>query len=266
LCYKWTDSCASRMSEGEWVLVFVPGSSPGCPILLCSPTPEQGEPSVHKPGRINRQWFIPGCKLQGETIPWMARFSVIVLMSASTWRIMQQREGLNWSLWLFKSSLNHPLYASICVRVHHSLMSMLKTWFLPAMGSFDLFQKNNFWIKKCWKHRNIIVHSCWFYFNRNNLVAHSFLLSFEGQKCSGQTQIVHLYMNLCRTDLLLFIRSYFCLLSMCEFLWACEAHIVFLSVSMDCCCWATVNQHPPVHREGWMVSGKETIFRWVPVP
>jgi hypothetical protein len=29
-----------------------------------SATPEQGEPSVHKPGRINHQWFIPG-----EAIP-----------------------------------------------------------------------------------------------------------------------------------------------------------------------------------------------------
>ncbi len=29
---------------------------------------------------------------------------------------------------------------------------------------------------------------------------------------------------------------------------------------------ATVNQHPPAHHEGWMVSGQETIFCWVPVP
>jgi len=29
---------------------------------------------------------------------------------------------------------------------------------------------------------------------------------------------------------------------------------------------ATVNQHPPAHREGWMVSGQETVFCWVPVP
>ncbi len=29
---------------------------------------------------------------------------------------------------------------------------------------------------------------------------------------------------------------------------------------------ATVNQqHPPVHHEGWMVSGEETVFCWVPV-
>jgi hypothetical protein len=29
---------------------------------------------------------------------------------------------------------------------------------------------------------------------------------------------------------------------------------------------ATVNQHPPVHHEGWMVNDYETIFCWVPVP
>jgi len=29
---------------------------------------------------------------------------------------------------------------------------------------------------------------------------------------------------------------------------------------------ATVNQHPPVHHEGWMVSSQETVFCWVPVP
>jgi hypothetical protein len=29
---------------------------------------------------------------------------------------------------------------------------------------------------------------------------------------------------------------------------------------------ATVNQHPPVHCEGWMISGHETVFCWVPVP
>jgi hypothetical protein len=29
---------------------------------------------------------------------------------------------------------------------------------------------------------------------------------------------------------------------------------------------ATVNQHPPVHYEGWMVSSQETVFCWVPVP
>jgi len=29
---------------------------------------------------------------------------------------------------------------------------------------------------------------------------------------------------------------------------------------------ATVNQHPSVHHEGWMVSGQETAFYWVPVP
>ncbi len=32
------------------------------------------------------------------------------------------------------------------------------------------------------------------------------------------------------------------------------------------CLPATVNQHPPPHHEGWMVSGQETIFCWVPVP
>jgi hypothetical protein len=30
--------------------------------------------------------------------------------------------------------------------------------------------------------------------------------------------------------------------------------------------WASVNQHQPVHQEGWMVSGQETVFCWVPVP
>jgi len=29
---------------------------------------------------------------------------------------------------------------------------------------------------------------------------------------------------------------------------------------------ATVNQHPPVHRKRWMVSGQETVICWVPVP
>jgi len=29
---------------------------------------------------------------------------------------------------------------------------------------------------------------------------------------------------------------------------------------------AAVNQHPPVHPEGWMVSGQETVFCSVPVP
>jgi hypothetical protein len=29
---------------------------------------------------------------------------------------------------------------------------------------------------------------------------------------------------------------------------------------------ATVNQHPPAHHEGWMVSGQETVFCWLPVP
>jgi len=31
-------------------------------------------------------------------------------------------------------------------------------------------------------------------------------------------------------------------------------------------CLAKVNQHPPVHHEEWMISGKETIFYQVPVP
>jgi len=30
-------------------------------------------------------------------------------------------------------------------------------------------------------------------------------------------------------------------------------------------CWATVNQRPPAHREGWMISGQETVFCWIPV-
>jgi hypothetical protein len=25
-------------------------------------------------------------------------------------------------------------------------------------------------------------------------------------------------------------------------------------------------QHPPAHREGWMISGQETVFCWIPVP
>jgi hypothetical protein len=29
---------------------------------------------------------------------------------------------------------------------------------------------------------------------------------------------------------------------------------------------ATINQYPPVHYEGWMVSGHRTIICWVPVP
>jgi hypothetical protein len=29
---------------------------------------------------------------------------------------------------------------------------------------------------------------------------------------------------------------------------------------------ARMNQHPPVHLEGWMVSGQETVFFWIPVP
>jgi hypothetical protein len=28
----------------------------------------------------------------------------------------------------------------------------------------------------------------------------------------------------------------------------------------------TVNQHPPVNHEGWMISGQEIVFCWVPVP
>jgi hypothetical protein len=27
---------------------------------------------------------------------------------------------------------------------------------------------------------------------------------------------------------------------------------------------ATVNQHPPAHHEGWMVTGQESAFCWVP--
>jgi hypothetical protein len=26
-----------------------------------------------------------------------------------------------------------------------------------------------------------------------------------------------------------------------------------------------VNQHPPVHDEGWMVKGQETVFCWVSI-
>ncbi len=29
---------------------------------------------------------------------------------------------------------------------------------------------------------------------------------------------------------------------------------------------ATVNQHPPVHHQGWMICDQETVFCWVPVP
>jgi len=47
------------------------------------------------------------------------------------------------------------------------------------------------------------------------------------------------------------------------------AHNVFydsVCVCIHTCLPATVNQHPPPHHEGWMVSGQETIFCWVPVP
>jgi len=30
--------------------------------------------------------------------------------------------------------------------------------------------------------------------------------------------------------------------------------------------YITANQHPPAHHEGWMVSGAETVFCWIPVP
>ncbi len=36
---------------------------------------------------------------------------------------------------------------------------------------------------------------------------------------------------------------------------------VFLEIKIQ-----FVNQHPPVHHEGWMISGQETVFCWVPVP
>jgi hypothetical protein len=29
---------------------------------------------------------------------------------------------------------------------------------------------------------------------------------------------------------------------------------------------ATVNQHPPVHHQGWMICEQETVLCWVPVP
>ncbi len=29
---------------------------------------------------------------------------------------------------------------------------------------------------------------------------------------------------------------------------------------------ATVNQHPPVQHQGWMICDQETVFCWVPVP
>jgi len=41
--------------------------------------------------------------------------------------------------------------------------------------------------------------------------------------------------------------------------------IQFFSVT-SVLCMARVNQHSPVHHEGWMVSGHKTIFYWVPVP
>jgi len=28
---------------------------------------------------------------------------------------------------------------------------------------------------------------------------------------------------------------------------------------------ATVNQHPSGHHEGWMISGQQIVFCWVPV-
>jgi hypothetical protein len=30
--------------------------------------------------------------------------------------------------------------------------------------------------------------------------------------------------------------------------------------------WAIMNQHPPAHHEGWMISDQETVFCWVSVP
>jgi hypothetical protein len=30
--------------------------------------------------------------------------------------------------------------------------------------------------------------------------------------------------------------------------------------------WLTANPHSPVHHEGWMISGQETVFCWVSVP
>jgi len=29
---------------------------------------------------------------------------------------------------------------------------------------------------------------------------------------------------------------------------------------------ATVNQHPPVYHQEWMICDEETVFYWIPVP
>jgi hypothetical protein len=55
-----------------------------------------------------------------------------------------------------------------------------------------------------------------------------------------------------------------------KFSWVTSSHlsqpmgqvalVVYTSIKL-----AIVNQHPPVHHEGWMVSGQKTVFCWAPV-
>jgi hypothetical protein len=80
-----------------------------------------------------------------NSIPWMVRFSMIVLMSASkTWRrIMQQGKGWIWSLCLFQSFSITYFYASKCVREHHCLMLMLITMVFPCNGFFPFVSQKN---------------------------------------------------------------------------------------------------------------------------
>jgi hypothetical protein len=35
--------------------------------------------------------------------------------------------------------------------------------------------------------------------------------------------------------------------------------------TLGCSSAATMNQHPPVHHQGWMICDQETVFCWVPV-
>jgi hypothetical protein len=53
---------------------------------------------------------------------------------------------------------------------------MLKTWFLPATGSFHLFQKFKFFKKNVENITTLLFTVVDLYFNRNNLVAYSFLV------------------------------------------------------------------------------------------
>ncbi len=48
----------------------------------------------------------------------------------------------------------------------------------------------------------------------------------------------------------------------------CQVSPYWVSLVLGCTCEkeARVNQHPPVHHEGWMKSDQETVFCWLPVP